>query len=61
MEAETSIPHSLLKRQGYQSQNLTEATLVNYWGYAARVVPCANDPGTCEYFESVYGGGTSGG
>ncbi|KAH6681032.1 ferric reductase transmembrane component 5 [Plectosphaerella plurivora] len=46
----------LAKRQGYQSQDTTNGGLVDYWGYAARVVPCTNDPGTCEYFEAVYGG-----
>ncbi|TDZ19371.1 Ferric/cupric reductase transmembrane component 2 [Colletotrichum orbiculare MAFF 240422] len=46
----------LLRRVGYQSQNTSSGGLVDYWGYAARVVPCTNDPGTCEYFESVYGG-----
>ncbi|KAL0936045.1 ferric reductase transmembrane component 2 [Colletotrichum truncatum] len=45
----------LVARQGYQSQNISEGSLVNYWGYAARVLPCTNDPGTCEYFEVVYG------
>ncbi|KAF6815509.1 ferric-chelate reductase [Colletotrichum musicola] len=51
-----SLLPRIFRRQGYQSQNLTDAGLVDYWGYAARVVPCTNDPGTCEYFESVYGG-----
>ncbi|KAM9883516.1 hypothetical protein VD0002_g7214 [Verticillium dahliae] len=45
----------LVARQGYQSQNISEGSLVNYWGYAVRVLPCTNDPGTCEYFEVVYG------
>lgn len=47
---------SLVRRQGYQSQNISDGGLVEYWGYAVRVLPCANDPGTCEYFEAVYGG-----
>jgi predicted ferric reductase len=50
----------LTKRQGYQSQNLSEGTNVAYWGYAVRVLPCTNDPGTCEYFEAVYGGHETG-
>lgn len=25
-----------------------------HWGYADRVVPCANDPGSCEYLDVVY-------
>jgi DMSO/TMAO reductase YedYZ heme-binding membrane subunit len=46
----------LVPRQGYQSQNVSQGTLIPYFGYAVRVWPCANDPGTCEYFEAVYGG-----
>ncbi|KAF9879504.1 ferric reductase like transmembrane component [Colletotrichum karsti] len=60
MEEDSSAAASFLprifRRVGYQSQNTSEGGLVDYWGYAARVVPCTNDPGTCEYFESVYGG-----
>ncbi|RGP63771.1 ferric reductase transmembrane component 5 [Fusarium sporotrichioides] len=53
----SSLVSRLIRRQGYQSQNISDTThVVDYWGYAARVVPCTNDPGTCEYFESVYGG-----
>lgn len=26
-----------------------------YWGYAARVLPCTRDEGTCEYLEAIYG------
>ncbi|XEV04887.1 hypothetical protein FSHL1_010174 [Fusarium sambucinum] len=53
----SSFVSHLIRRQGYQSQNISDTThVVDYWGYAARVVPCASDPGTCEYFESVYGG-----
>jgi hypothetical protein len=49
--------HELVARVGYQSQNITgNTTTVGYWGYAARVLPCANDAGTCAYFESVYHG-----
>ncbi|KAF2261450.1 hypothetical protein CC78DRAFT_470326 [Lojkania enalia] len=25
-----------------------------YWGYPSRVVPCTNDPGSCEYLDGVY-------
>ncbi|KAI8292820.1 Ferric/cupric reductase transmembrane component 2 [Colletotrichum sp. SAR 10_98] len=60
MDEETSAADSLLRgvfrRQGYQSQNISNGGVVDYWGYAGRVVPCTNDAGTCEYFESVYGG-----
>ena len=27
-----------------------------HWGYADRVVPCTNDPGSCEYLDVVYSG-----
>ncbi|KAJ0332583.1 hypothetical protein COL922a_011252 [Colletotrichum nupharicola] len=60
MDEQTSAADSLLpgvfRRQGYQSQNISNGGVVDYWGYAGRVVPCTNDAGTCEYFESVYGG-----
>lgn len=26
----------------------------HHWGFSDRVVPCTNDPGTCEYLDSVY-------
>lgn len=29
-------------------------SLEPHWGYAARVVPCANDPGSCAYLDVVY-------
>ncbi|CAD0110798.1 unnamed protein product [Aureobasidium uvarum] len=36
-------------------QNFTDAsTLVPHWGYASRVVPCTNDPGSCKYLDVVY-------
>ncbi|KAH7313779.1 ferric reductase like transmembrane component-domain-containing protein [Stachybotrys elegans] len=31
------------------------ASLEPHWGYAMRVVPCTNDPGSCEYLDVVYG------
>ncbi|KAF4898734.1 Ferric/cupric reductase transmembrane component 2 [Colletotrichum viniferum] len=54
--AADSLPLGVFRRQGYQSQNISNGGVVDYWGYAGRVVPCTNDAGTCEYFESVYGG-----
>lgn len=37
-------------------QNMTDAkTLQPHWGYADRVVPCTNDPGSCAYLDVVYG------
>jgi predicted ferric reductase len=37
-------------------QDFTDASSVtHHWGYADRVVPCTNDPGSCEYLDLVYG------
>ncbi|KAK0524139.1 ferric-chelate reductase [Tilletia horrida] len=30
------------------------ANLQHHWGYADRVIPCTNDPGSCEYLDVVY-------
>jgi ferric-chelate reductase len=36
-------------------QNFSEASEVEpHWGYADRVLPCTNDPGSCEYLDIVY-------
>ncbi|CAI9626359.1 ferric reductase [Alternaria burnsii] len=36
-------------------QNFSEASAVEpHWGYADRLVPCTNDPGSCEYLDVVY-------
>ena len=44
--------HSLSLRH---IQNFSEAeSLQHHWGYASRAVPCTNDPGSCEYLDSVY-------
>lgn len=37
-----------------QDHDVANTTMVPYWGYAERVVPCTNDPGSCEYLEAVY-------
>jgi NAD(P)H-flavin reductase len=43
--------------QAAHIQNMSEAaSLKTHWGYPSRVVPCSNDPGSCEYLDSVYGG-----
>jgi predicted ferric reductase len=34
----------------------TASRTVYYWGYADRIVPCTNDPGSCEYLDAVYHG-----
>lgn len=51
-----SATSHLERRQGYQSSNLSEGGLIDYWGFAVRVWPCTNDEGTCEYFEEIYEG-----
>ncbi|KAI8931548.1 hypothetical protein NX059_011203 [Plenodomus lindquistii] len=36
-------------------QNFSDASAVEpHWGYADRVMPCTNDPGSCEYLDVVY-------
>lgn len=36
-------------------QNFSDAEhLEPHWGYAERVVPCTNDPGSCAYLDVVY-------
>jgi predicted ferric reductase len=30
------------------------SSMVPYWGYADRVMPCTNDIGSCQYLEAVY-------
>ena len=44
---------SLLARhiQDHDAANTTEE---QHWGYPSQVVPCTNDPGSCEYLKGVY-------
>lgn len=37
--------------QDFHSSNTTREP---HWGYAVRILPCTNDPGTCEYLDAVY-------
>lgn len=30
------------------------STMEPHWGYVARVLPCTNDAGSCEYLDAVY-------
>lgn len=30
------------------------STLEPHWGYVDRILPCKNDPGSCEYLDAVY-------
>ncbi|KAH7032735.1 ferric reductase like transmembrane component-domain-containing protein [Microdochium trichocladiopsis] len=39
---------------GRHIQNMSEGTLQPHWGYADRVIPCTNDPGSCTYLDAVY-------
>jgi hypothetical protein len=27
---------------------------IPHWGYPSRMMPCTNDPGSCEYLDGVY-------
>jgi hypothetical protein len=45
---------SLLLRRHIQDHDAENITTVPYWGYASRIVPCTNDPGSCEYLDAVY-------
>jgi predicted ferric reductase len=44
-----------LQARHIQDHDNTSKTIA-YWGYAERIVPCANDIGSCEYLDAVYGG-----
>jgi predicted ferric reductase len=44
-----------LQARHIQEHDNTSKTIA-YWGYAERIVPCANDIGSCEYLDAVYGG-----
>jgi hypothetical protein len=42
-----------IPRQHIQDHD-TATSVEPHWGYPDRVVPCANDQGTCEYLDAVY-------
>lgn len=42
-----------VERSHIQDPDAAESE-VPHWGYASRVMPCVNDPGTCEYLDAVY-------
>ncbi|SPO05141.1 related to ferric reductase FRE2 precursor [Cephalotrichum gorgonifer] len=50
-----SFRESAMVRRHIQDMS-TAKELEPHWGYADRVVPCVNDPGSCEYLDAVYGG-----
>ncbi|EEY20953.1 conserved hypothetical protein [Verticillium alfalfae VaMs.102] len=50
MEATKSL---LAPRQHIQDHDAAES-VIHHWGYADRVVPCVNDPGSCRYLDVVY-------
>ena len=58
--SEPSNMPGLFRRQGHQTMDTSKGGLVDYWGFAVRVLPCTNDEGTCEYFEAIYEGHKSG-
>lgn len=41
-------------RRAHIQDHANAAGLEAHWGYPSRVVPCVNDPGTCEYLGAVY-------
>ena len=45
--------HDLISRQHIQDHDSAQSEKY-YWGYPSRVVPCTNDPGSCEYLDGVY-------
>lgn len=46
-------PTVLVPRQHIQDHDAAESVR-HHWGYADRVVPCVNDPGSCTYLDVVY-------
>ena len=51
---EAGSPSVLVARQHIQDHDAAES-VIHHWGYADRVVPCVNDPGSCTYLDVVYG------
>lgn len=45
---------SLFARAHIQDHNEANTYLEPHWGYAARVLPCNKDAGTCAYLDGVY-------
>lgn len=55
MEAAPKITTPATIIEARHIQNFSDAsTLQPHWGYAERVLPCTNDPGSCEYLDVVY-------
>lgn len=47
--------HALQGRKIQDFSNVsTDTQLVRHWGYASRMLPCTNDPGSCAYLDLVY-------
>lgn len=44
---------ALAPRQHIQDHDAAE-NVRHHWGYADRVIPCVNDPGSCSYLDVVY-------
>jgi DMSO/TMAO reductase YedYZ heme-binding membrane subunit len=51
--ASSSSSSSLLGARHIQDFDAAEA-VEPHWGYADRVIPCTNDPGSCAYLDVVY-------
>ena len=45
---------SSLQARHIQDHDAANTTEEQHWGYPSRVVPCTNDPGSCEYLKGVY-------
>lgn len=54
-EAEKPTMASKLLVRHIQDHDAANTTLMPYWGYPSRVLPCTSDEGTCEYLAAVYG------
>ncbi|KAL1953498.1 hypothetical protein VTO42DRAFT_2751 [Malbranchea cinnamomea] len=47
------LPNTNIQGRHIQDHDTAES-VIPHWGYPERVMPCANDPGTCEYLDAVY-------
>lgn len=46
--------HEASKVRRHIQDHDSAESVVPHWGYADRVVPCTNDPGSCAYLDAVY-------
>jgi predicted ferric reductase len=52
--AAQKIPHTFGLTARHIQDAANASNSVWHWGYAARVVPCTNDAGSCKYLDVVY-------